>query len=180
MSIAEQVMAAVEDGRLRLVRPRLGGAIIRPVLATEEVWSEIHADRENPAERDWWVGQRTILDLFITGEPVVCPTQLRQLDPPDDEIWEIKAAKPLPPLRFFGRFAQYNVFICTNFESRDQLEQTGDGRLWRDEKVRCGVIWRQLFESYKPLEGYVIHDYASDIIDIRALRRPTKTRRRRR
>lgn len=180
MSIGELLQAAQADGRLRLLKPRLGGAVVRPLFVTEDVWSELHAEREDDAERAWWRGQRAVLDLFSSGERMVCPTQICPLDPQSDGVWEIKAAQPIPPLRFFGRFAEFNVYVCTNFERRDALEQFANGRNWRDERVRCCITWRQLLHPYEPLTGDSIHDYAANLVDIRTIRQSSGARHRRR
>jgi hypothetical protein len=161
MSIADSIRWHVAEGRLFPVRPKAYGSIERRMMFVSQELNEILVS-EAPSLAD--VARIAVLDAqlghFVEGG-VVDPTYMRMLDRPAHNVLEIRARRPRPSIRVFGRFAQKDVFIALNVELRNSLAGKGS-RAWRDEAVRCGVLWRALFPTYDPLEGDSLHDFISE------------------
>jgi hypothetical protein len=110
----------------------------------------LRADLDRFLEEDW----------IIVGHRHSRHAYMKRLDPGRDEVWEIRSRDPDPELRVFGRFAETDVFIGTRILNRDYLGDE-NSRQWRDEIVRCGIDWRNLFHPYPPLMNRRLHEYIS-------------------
>ena len=83
---------------------------------------------------------------------------MARLDPSRDEVWEIRIHEARPQLRFFGRFAQPDVFVALiGPVKRGDLFGTGWDRAKRD----CQSEWRRLLGLNPPVIGRTIADYIS-------------------
>ena len=106
---------------------------------------------------------RAYLDVYTEGRPIT-PGFLFQLSPKKEEVWEIKAPRPRPGLRLFGRFADIDIFVGLHYVGRDVLKGW-QSRTWRDAKEVCKSEWRKLFLTWEPFSGNSIHNYVSSAID---------------
>ncbi|MDO8434581.1 MAG: hypothetical protein Q7S58_19465 [Candidatus Binatus sp.] len=88
---------------------------------------------------------------------------MSQLQPPRDEVWDIRCVDPKPGIQVLGRFAEKDVFVALTWEIRLQLKQFGS-REWQDAILRCAIEWRRLFPTYQPLMGNYFADYISDAV----------------
>lgn len=139
--------------------------------------ADLHEQIVNPdkfaAERMAFL--RADLDRFSTGGQVVVGNKkhktclMKQLEPEDDEIWEIRSREPKPSLRLLGAFAGTNCFLGFYLYDRQSL---GDehSKEWRDAIVATKAKWRQHLLTYERHKGPNIHDYISkDAVDARKL-----------
>lgn len=166
ISTADLVREAIRENcdadRLRLVETMIPGSRRRVIYAE----AEFHAVLMDPANAR--MGQlRRDFDRFTLGEFITVGTgnddvcQMKQLDPASDEMWEIRSRAPKPSLRVFGRFIAADVFIATNYATRNQLR----GRRSREfavEIAKCRAIWSRLFPYCPAHRGDNINDYISD------------------
>jgi hypothetical protein len=94
---------------------------------------------------------------------------MKPLSPLSEEVWAIRS-RHKPSLRVFGRFAELDVFIATNWAYRKALggERSEE---WRAERIRCKAEWQKLFPAYAPLNGSSINEYISEpVIDLDSLK----------
>ena len=175
MSIRDEINARVAEGQLLMMVPMLAGASQpRVIFVTSELFDQISGPRADSTETAKRMGRlRADFDHFSTGGLIVVSSgregtaYMKQLDPPENEIWEIRSRDPKPSLRVFGRFADTDVFVATNMLDRRSLGEQGS-RAWRDECIRCGATWRRLFPTYGAHTGANINEYiSSDVVDLR-------------
>ena len=140
-----------------------GAATRRGLLVNEELRDRLSGPWAAVEEEIQFMTLRAYLDVFTEGRSIT-PGFLFQLTPRSDEVWEIKAPRPRPGLRVFGRFADLDIFVALHCESRDVLKGW-QSRMWRDAKETCKSEWRKLFVNWEPFRGNSIHDYVSDAID---------------
>ncbi len=170
MSICDEIRVWVNEGRLFLFIPDDPGACIsRPLYLVEEIRTLVEGPWETVKDADRGGALRADLEHFTSGGMVsIAKTPYRaktallaRLDPPGDEVWEIRSRSPRPGLRVFGRFAKTDIFVALEVKSRDALGGPKD-RSWRDEIVRSKAHWIRLFPSYPAHSGSTVHDYISN------------------
>jgi hypothetical protein len=172
MSISDEINGLCTEGRLHRLVPALPGSRIRRALyVSQEIndlllgpWADLtHEYRWNRARAD--------LDSFVEHQRIVVPRDSRrarsaymgQLQPPSNEVWEIRCRDPKPGIRILGRFAERDVFIALVWKERLQLHDL-DSREWRDAILECKTKWQHLFHAYQPMTGNYPHEYISDAI----------------
>jgi hypothetical protein len=112
------------------------------------------------------------LDAFILGRPLNVALEpdhqdclLARLDEASDEVWEIRIYDyQTPQLRFFGRFAEQDVFVAL-------IGPVSRRKLWwkRFEAIKktCKAQWQGLFGSHPPVNGgNDVHAYISKNVTI--------------
>lgn len=174
MSIYDELESLAQEQRLILLSLAVplhvySSSVQRKMYLSREVnklftgppWSEPGEERCNVLRAD--------LEHFVAGKQLTVSTgpksdpQLKQLDPPLDEIWAIRSRAPRPGIRVLGRFAVKDVFIALTWHFRKDLRED---REWRDACVRCKTEWRKLFPAYDPISGKFPSDYASNLVPI--------------
>jgi hypothetical protein len=117
---------------------------------------------------------RALLEGFVAGDVIVgrmppsknVNTLIALLDQPAQNVWEFRIGSPRPGIRIFGRFAQQDTFVATNWDARagllDPKTRKDDPRKWRDAMIRCKREWVSLFPAYDPLSGKSLYDYISN------------------
>jgi hypothetical protein len=173
MSIVDEIRQRVADGMLVLREPMIRGSPhTRLVYAAPMLSDRIDADLSSEESADRMGRLIADVDHFSMGGLVTVSRGaekhafMKQLEPPGDEIWEIRSRDPKPSLRVFGRFAVRDVFIATHVCSRGELGGP-HSRAWSDELRRCAAEWRKLFPTYPPLSGVALHDYISEnVVDL--------------
>jgi len=90
---------------------------------------------------------------------------LARLEPPQDEIWELRIYDTEPQLRFFGRFAERDTFVAL-------MGPTEKSRFFRPKidhnkiKRACIAEWNRLFNSPALSKGDDIDAYLSGNFDL--------------
>jgi hypothetical protein len=153
----------------------------RRILALPKLMRQIDGSAASGGQRRLVIELRADLDDFIGGEPVTVggPKHKAAYMKPmarapresgfgGHEVWEIRSREPEPGIRLFGRFAQRDVFVATDWERRDTLGALGS-LIWRREIRRCKHDWTTVFGTRGPHIGANVHDYISDpVVDLRA------------
>ena len=170
-----EIIARIAEGRLTALIPLMARSpLTREILLTPAVAGAIDGPWVTQAAERLCGQARALLEGFIQGDVIVARmppsrsvhTLIALLDPPPDNVWEFRIGSPRPGIRIFGRFAERDTFIATNWTARgDLLDPTSgkdDLRKWRDQIVRCKREWANLFPAYPPLNGSTIHEYISN------------------
>jgi hypothetical protein len=139
------------------------------MVVSEEINAKIMGPHNERSEEFRCGCVHADLSAFTYRDPLVVARDPRRggalymsrLQPPGDEVWDIRCLDPQPGIRILERFAQKNLFVGLTWEVRLQLKQFGS-REWRDAIVRCAREWRQLFPAYNPLMGEYFADYITD------------------
>lgn len=104
---------------------------------------------------------------FVSGELVKVALHLdhkhcliARLEPPADEVWEIRIYDTEPQLRFYGRFAECDTFVAlTGPMEKSSIFR----RKWNYSRIKraCTAEWRRLFRSPALCKGEDIDAYLS-------------------
>ena len=92
-------------------------------------------------------------------------TYMARLDPPADDVFEIRSRDPKRGIRVFGLFADKDVFLAFNWDYRTKLGGPTDRDFDREREI-AKAKWRQLFPSYKSIRGKNIDEYFADVTNI--------------
>lgn len=160
--VEKSIRGDCEAGLIRLVEPVIPGSRYRVIYAE----AELHTALMDP--NDWRMGQlRRDFDRFILGDLIIVgrghdeDCHIKHLDPPENQVWEIRSRSPKPSLRVFGRFIATDVFIATNYQRRDALRHRRS-REFAIEIARCVATWTRLFPDHSAHRGDGINAYISD------------------
>lgn len=175
MSIRAEITARIAEGRLAGLIPLMGRApFAREIFVTPAVGAAVDGPWTTPSIERLCGQARALLEGFIHGDRLVARmppsrnvhTLIALLEPIRDNVWEFRIGSPRPGIRIFGRFAQRDTFIATNWGARGDLLDAKSGkddlRKWRDQIIRCKREWANLLPAYPPLNGNSIHDYISN------------------
>jgi hypothetical protein len=176
MSIHDDIKYLIDQGRLFQVFPRLPGSPInRVLLANAEVNRLVIGPWESTTEeiragRLWADFDRFIEGRIISvslNSPYSKPktAYMARLDPPRDDVIEIRSRDPKPGIRVFGRFADKDVYIALNWEYRERLGGPKEKEFDREREI-CKAKWNQLFPTYPSINGNQINDYFADTSNI--------------
>lgn len=124
---------------------------------------------DSPEEKARWFRVGANLDNFVQGGLISVAEHafkakaalLAQLDPPRDEVWEVRCCDPKPGIRVFGRFALKDVFVGLRWEYRVNMKGR-HAHEWHWMIDDCQKDWDKLFPSYQPVSGVFPDDYLSD------------------
>ncbi len=173
MSIHDEINRLVADGLLLHLAPAIPYArCVRVMFVSREIASLLDGPWQS---RDFEIRAgrlRADLDAFTEGRILAVATHpykkpkwayMAQIDPPADEVWDIRSRDPKPGLRVFGRFAEKDVFVALLWRRREDMGGR-ESKEWRDSRESCKAEWRKLFLSYPAFSGDDNHDYLSNII----------------
>lgn len=174
MSIVDELAARCSEGRLVELKPLLAVPIKRSVWVTADVMDQLSPDTADP-DFELEAGRlRKKLESVARGNRLVVGQRrnkscdVKRLDPPSDEVWELRE-RPEPGIRVFFRFIDHDCIAATNIRLVRHLFEkwwTRGGRdywpAWVVEIRRCKAHWRSLFISYPPHVGETISDYLSN------------------
>lgn len=173
MSIRDEVKDRCSEGRLHEPGIAPGVRGVRELFVSDDVNRFLCGPWSDSAEEFRALHLVSELFWFTQGRLITIPTdsgrgggaRMSRLDPPADEVWEIRSRAPRPGIRVFGRFAVKDCFIALTWEwRRDLMDRTtveGE-RLWEAVLLQCKTEWRGLFPSYNPMTGGCLHDYLSN------------------
>jgi hypothetical protein len=109
---------------------------------------------------------------FVLGDRVY-KGFLDRLEPPRDEIWEIRVTAPRPQWRVLGRFAEPDTFVATGCFARDRLGRKGSDE-WEAAIADCVAQWAALFPGLDPHTAPAIDRYVTENCDDFALNPPRR------
>lgn len=175
MSIADELYKLECDGKLYRFVPRGRKPPQRRAYLTAHAQKQF--DNPNSAV-NLLVGQgfvRAALTLWTLGEQVRASKIgktggfLKELDPPPDNVWEIRVTHPAPQVRLIGTFAEPDTLVITAIHTRSHLGGKGSAA-WIDAMNFCDGTWNSLFDS-TPYRANSIHDYVTEKCDAFPLKR---------
>lgn len=125
-------------------------------------WSDQQEEKrafELRAEIDWFIdGKR----LFLRPDyDIGTSAWLARLNPPGEEVWEIRSLKPKPSLRILGTFAQPDVFVALIWAKRTSLG-AADSEQWKNVIDQFKQEWQNYFSELRPFSGNYPDDYISN------------------
>lgn len=134
MSIPVTIQAAVARRVLREYVPAYTDAdfrVVRRVFMSEEAYSQCPPTGPSSSKdlRGALNFMRATLEDFIGGEEIYEDQELKRLDPPADEVWEIRSIQR-PQARLFGWFPEPDVIVITHCESRSSLGNHRSDKTW--------------------------------------------------
>ncbi|MGV8833271.1 MAG: hypothetical protein ACOH2N_14955 [Devosia sp.] len=150
--------------------PRPPGLNKRGLLLSKTAHENVHAEEGTllsmlgrqqivKAELDRWVEGKLVYDGIGRENGF-----LIQLDPPPEEIWELRITCPRPQIRLLCRFLTPDLIIGLNFETRDKLGEYGSPE-WLAAMNKCEKDWDALFPNVRPFVGKTIHEYVTEKCD---------------
>jgi hypothetical protein len=171
MSIAATLAALEAQGKVMRYVPSSRRRPARRLYLTEEA----QRDRTDPnCAVNLLTGStgRSFIEAALTrwtlGEKVYSDERGRcrflcRLEPPPEEIWDIRVTEPRPQARLFGRFAEPDTLVVTKFHTRSYLGDKGSAN-WQQAMVACETKWRSLFGDIL-FVGTNIHEYVTGNCD---------------
>lgn len=171
MSILQNILWRVQEGRLYPLVPLARNAPrLRLMYLTKDVFEALNQTRERTEEIERYAQMEADLGEFVTS-PTLDPKYLFLLSPVRDSVWEIRTVRPSPGIRTMGLFAEKDIFIATNYASRDQLPGWNSPE-WKAAKSRAATEWRNLFPGYEPLRVMDVKQLVTGAIDGKYFKAP--------
>jgi hypothetical protein len=138
------------------------------MLLARQVQERLDGPWNSPEDELQWFEVRANLDNFVQGGLIGIARDtfraksalLGQLDPPKDEVWEVRCRDPKPGIRIFGRFAAQDLFVALRWEYRVNMKGRHANE-WHWMIEGCQEDWRGLFSWHLPLSGNFPDDYIS-------------------
>lgn len=163
MSILTTINDNVQLGRLVHFIPSepVGILPIRKMYLKTELYEEITKDRDSEEEMDRFVKLEVDLGAFVIDETLY-PDYLKLLEPTQVGIWAIRSVEPDPHIRVFGVFADFNIFVCTHYEYRPNLDYP---EMWDAETKRTKCKWEDLFPGFNFKTTNDVHRLFSGALD---------------
>lgn len=167
MSIRREIARLVAGHQLFCLKSRFTGEeTVRTLFVSQEV---LDAVEPPPYAKDQFGYRqsefREFLDAFLEGghlsvaeDPDLKPSyaMLARVKPPKDQFWDFRVTAPVPGIRAFGGFAEFDTFVLLTWEYREDIPNF-------DAAVqRCKVTWHQLFGSATPFLGNHLNEYLSN------------------
>ena len=165
MLIRDETKKHLEAGRLVPVKSRaFWTSEPRCFLLEKELDTELRLERTEPKDINRWAKLEADMSHFVEGGYINW-NLMKWLDPQKQEVWEFKSVRPKPSIRVFGRFAEPDVFVGTNYQLRNKMKGKWSQEFW-NEIGECEKIWADLFKS-DPLRGKIYSDYITKNADKR-------------
>ena len=140
MSIRIEITRRIGEERLFCLQPKMSPLArhTRALFVTPELNELLIGPWQTSAQEVRWNRVKADLDHFMENG-LINRGYMKPLRKRSDEIWEIRSREPNPSIRIFGRFAEVDVFVATNWQYRWYLELFDE---WRRHKRRCLAVWR--------------------------------------
>lgn len=123
---------------------------------------------------------RNALERWVSGGLIIgsvasstSKTFLSRLDPPPDDVWEIRLTEPTVQARIFCRFVSRDALIVTNMHTRDMLGGKGSHG-WAAAMAACTHEWGQLLPGEPCLKGTTLAHFISENYDDKDAKRSRK------
>jgi hypothetical protein len=170
MSIRDEINRHVANRALFHLLPLLEGS---RVARTMFISAEVMEVADPFVFADDWDGRRLqmvrpMLDTFINGRLIGIATKphnkdgsafLARVDPVQDEVWDIRVIDPVPGVRVFGRFSEFNTFVALNWNLRENLKREEH---WAEQIQDCIQQWQKLFPAHSAHSSSKVSDYVQE------------------
>ena len=174
MSVQDEINVLVARGELFRLKPEYQ---LQQEYRAMYVSAQIHGlisgtNCRDEEDKFRWRSTRADLDWFVQGRVITVPVESRQggdhfmsqLQPPDDEVWDIRCRDPVPGIRVLGSFGDKDLFIALTWELRNPLGEFGS-IAWQEATNRSKAEWQRLFRSI-PFRGRYPDAYITGAIPI--------------
>jgi hypothetical protein len=177
MSIAEIIKARCEEGRLlKRIRSAPRGPALRSLYISTlsidgypPITAKLDDVTDDAQTRQRWLQVAAYLDAFIERPVIHIPLNSRKakyafmsrLEPPPEELWDIRCFGPKPGLRVFGHFASKDTFIVLTWDYREDLKSDPE---YANAGGRCLRQWSMLFAPHGPFVGRYPNDYITGAV----------------
>jgi hypothetical protein len=107
------------------------------------------------------------LERWVLGDNIYGKKRgefLDRLDPPPQDIWEIRVTPPSIQARLFGRFAEPDTLILTKFHTRSMLGNKGS-QGWIQAMTACEQCWSTLFPDIPCFTASSVRSYVTENCD---------------
>lgn len=164
MSILQNILWRLQEGRLHQLVPLARTAPrLRLMYLTSEVFDVLNRPRTITEEIERYAQMEADLGEFVTSR-TLDPKYLFLLSPVRDSVWEIRTVRPEPGIRTMGLFAARDLFVATNYASRDELPGWNTPE-WKNAKKRARTEWRNLFPGHDPMQETDVKKLVTGAID---------------
>lgn len=173
MSIRDEISSRCDERRLWGLEEAIPSPLASRTVFVSHSLNNLVLGPWSDTKIEYRAGRlRANFDMFISGLVISVGQHpyrkkksafMSPLDPPSDEVWEIRSRDPKPGIRVFGRFSEKDVFVALTWGYREDLGGP-KSKEWRDAREQCKAEWRRLFHPYGPHVGNTPHDYISNII----------------
>ena len=109
-----------------------------------------------------------VLERWVTGKIIKARIGgkkhgafLAMLNPPPDQVWELRVTEPQSQGRLFCRFAAKDLMIVTHMNTRSMLGKDGSPN-WKRAMDDCVKEWDRLFPGQPPYQAGSVADYISE------------------
>ena len=172
MSIDQSILNVESDGKLvRYIPQRTLHSAKRRLFMTATAHQQLASARSAINLLNLRGGIDAALTLWTVGDRVLNDGKrkpkggfIKRLEAPPPEIWEIRIAYPMPAIRAFGRFAEPDTLILTDFQTRATLGKKGSPA-WAAAGRKCETDWISLFGNAAPHTGVRVSDYITENCD---------------
>jgi len=96
---------------------------------------------------------------------------LADLTPPPPEVWEVRVIEPSVQVRLFGRFAEPDTLILTQFHTRDHLGPK-ESKAWSDAMTETVKQWDDFEPNLPVFSANTIREYVTENCDDFQIKRP--------
>jgi hypothetical protein len=171
MSIQERINTLCSEQRLIETAFQGPFAIRRTLYLSPEVYSLISGTTTgmSPEKLGRWLQARAWFEHFVDGKRITLKSRpksfalMARLEPPEDEIWEVRENKPRPSLRVLGSFVvERDTFVALTPSEHPQGRRNSSE--WQEFIGKYKAHWEELFHGYEPLRGSYPDDYLSNAI----------------
>ena len=168
MSIRATIKALVRAGDLTPYLPKSRNPPRRRLYMTRKAGDDLLNPRSASNLLSGRAPIQAALEHWTRGDRVFGSKRgggfLKRLEPPPDEIWEIRVTNPVVQSRLFGRFAEPDTLILCSFYTRNFLGKR-NSKNWQIAMKECERLWDDLFGKTRPFCGFYISDYVTENCD---------------
>ena len=177
MSIDEIIKVCCDEGRLlKRIRSAARGPALRSLYISTlsihgypPISDKLDDATDDPQTRQRWFQVAAYLDAFIERPSIHIPPNSRKakyafmsrLEPPPEELWDIRCFGSKPGLRVFGHFAARDTFIALAWDYREDLKSDLE---YANAGGRCVRQWSMLFAPHGPFVGRYPDDYITGAV----------------
>jgi hypothetical protein len=175
MSIHDQIVRLEAEGKLHCLESLLTGEeTVRTLWVSSDIIAAItppYPLAKGEEQRTRLREFRAFLDAFLeNGHLMVAQdpddkpeyAMMARVKPVNREFWDFRVTAPLPGIRAFGAFADYNTFVLLTWDFRENIPP---GK-FEDDVTDCMERWCDLFGDTPPYARDNLNEYISECTEL--------------